>query len=89
MRKALSRLTKEEFVVQTKWFSIPDGVNLLAQSHAPKRKLRQSLQRLGLKYVDIYLVHGHIHPSTIATVAKGLAECVRDGLTRLCRCREL
>lgn len=75
-------LDREEFVVQTKWFSIPDGVNLLGQSHAPKWKLRESLKRLGLSYVDIYLVHGHVHPSRIGTVAKGLAECVTDGLTR-------
>jgi aryl-alcohol dehydrogenase-like predicted oxidoreductase len=75
-------LSRDEFVIQTKWFSIPDGVNLMLQSQAPKKKLQESLRRLRLDYVDIYLVHGHVHPSTISTVAKGLAECVEEGLTR-------
>ncbi|KAJ5280838.1 hypothetical protein N7478_006210 [Penicillium angulare] len=33
-------------------------------------------------YVDIYLVHGPVHPSSFSSVAKGLAECVEEGLTR-------
>lgn len=75
-------LSRDEFVIQTKWFSIPDRVNLMLQSHAPKKKLQESLRRLRLDYVDIYLVHGRLHPSSIATVARGLAECVEEGLTR-------
>jgi glucose-6-phosphate 1-epimerase len=75
-------LSRDEFVIQTKWFSFADQVNLMLQSHAPKKRLQESLRRLRLDYVDIYLVHGRLHPSSIATVAKGLAECVDQGLTR-------
>lgn len=48
----------------------------------PKSKLKDSLLPLNLEYVDIYLVHGPIHPSTISTVAKGMADCVESGMAR-------
>jgi len=45
--------------------------------------LKASLARLGIEKCDLYQVHGHIHYFTsIETVAKGLAECVKLGLTR-------
>ncbi|KAJ5997267.1 hypothetical protein N7499_006428 [Penicillium canescens] len=75
-------MPRDSFVVQTKWFSTPDMTNTLLQSGGPKSKLRDSLVRLRLDYVDIYLVHGPIHPTIISKVAKGLADCVEDGLTR-------
>ncbi|KAJ5579815.1 uncharacterized protein N7459_005800 [Penicillium hispanicum] len=75
-------MPRESFVVQTKWLSTPDLTNALMQSSGPKFRLKESLARLGLDYVDIYLVHGPIHPTMITTVAKGLAECVELGLTR-------
>lgn len=74
-------MPRDAFVVQTKWFS--GGLsNTLMQSRGPKARLKESLKRLGLDYVDIYLVHGPIHGSSIATVAEGLAECVEEGMTR-------
>jgi glucose-6-phosphate 1-epimerase len=75
-------MPRDSFVVQTKWFSTPDMTNTLLQSGGPKSKLRDSLVRLRLDYVDIYLVHGPIHPTMISKVAKGLADCVEAGLTR-------
>jgi glucose-6-phosphate 1-epimerase len=44
--------------------------------------LRESLDRLRLTHVDGYLVHGHIHVSSIPQVAKDLAECVDRGLAK-------
>lgn len=44
--------------------------------------LRESLDRMHLDYIDIYLVHGHIRPQSIAQAAKGLAECVESVLTK-------
>ncbi|KAJ5480719.1 hypothetical protein N7539_006613 [Penicillium diatomitis] len=74
-------LPRDSFVVQTKWFS--GGLsNTLMQSRGPSARLKESLGRLGLDYVDIYLVDGPIHGSSIATVAAGLAECVHQGMTR-------
>lgn len=75
-------MPRDSFVVQTKWLSTPDLTNTVLQSKGPKFRLKDSLKRLELEYVDIYLVHGPIHPSLISTVAKGLADCVEDGLTR-------
>jgi glucose-6-phosphate 1-epimerase len=75
-------MPRESFVVQTKWLSTPDITNTLLQASGPKSKLRDSLVRLRLDYVDIYLVHGPIHPSKISTVAKGMAECVELGMAR-------
>lgn len=75
-------MPRDSFVVQTKWLSTPDMTNTLLQAGGPKSKLRDSLTRLRLEYVDIYLVHGPIHPSKISTVAKGMAECVESGMAR-------
>lgn len=75
-------MPRDSFVVQTKWMSLPDMTNLVMQSHGPKTKLKDSLKRLGLDYVDIYLVNGPTHPTLISTVAKGLADCVEAGMTR-------
>ncbi|GIC91027.1 aldo/keto reductase [Aspergillus udagawae] len=75
-------MRREEFIIQTKWMSWPDPTNVFLQSHGPENKLRSSLQRLGLEYVDVYLVHGPTHLSMISTVAQGLANCVNSGLAR-------
>lgn len=76
-------MPRDSYVVQTKWLSTPDITNFVMQSQGPKSKLKDSLRRLGLDYVDIYLVHGPIHPSMISTVAKGMADCVDAGMTRV------
>lgn len=44
--------------------------------------LKESLERMKLNHIDVYIVHGHIHTSSIAQVAKGLAECVNSGMTK-------
>ena len=85
--RIISRLLKgvprSKVFIQTKWYVVPDNAtNLFSPSEAPAKMLRESLARLGLEYVDCYLVHGHIHASSIAQVAKGLAECVDSGMTK-------
>ena len=49
---------------------------------APLLKLKESLKNMKLDYIDIYMVYGHIHLQSIATVAKSLADCVDQGLTK-------
>lgn len=80
--RLFKNMRREEFVIQSKWMSWPDMSNLVLQSQGPVNKLRTSLNYLNLEYVDVYLVHGPIHPSMISTVAKGLADCVNQGMTR-------
>ncbi|KAF9248720.1 hypothetical protein DTO013E5_1488 [Penicillium roqueforti] len=75
-------MPRDSFVVQTKWLSTPDITNTVLQSGGPKSKLKDSLVRLQLDYVDIYLVQGPIHPSKISIVAKGMAGCVKSGMAR-------
>ncbi|KAJ5163375.1 uncharacterized protein N7500_005205 [Penicillium coprophilum] len=75
-------MPRDSFVVQTKWLSTPDMANTIMQAGGPKSKLEDSLLRLQLDYVDIYLVHGPIHPLKISTVAKGMADCVKSGMAR-------
>lgn len=76
-------LNRSDYIIQTKWYVVPDNLkNLLSPTHAPTKFLKESLERLGLDYVDVYLVHGPIHASSYAQVAKGLAECVEQGLTK-------
>lgn len=79
----INRLPRNRTFIQTKWDVVPDhATNLLSPTHAPAKMLKDSLKRLGVDYIDCYLVHGHIHASSISQVAKGLAECVDSGLTK-------
>jgi len=76
-------LNRQDFIIQTKWYVVPDNLkNLASPSHAPKKWLKESLERMGLQSIDVYLVHGPIHASSMSQVAKGLAECVNEGLTK-------
>jgi len=76
-------LPRDSYIMQTKWYVVPDNIkNLLSPSGAPIKFLKDSLERMKLDYVDVYMVHGHIHVSSIKQVAKGLAECVEQGLTK-------
>ncbi|KAF2151490.1 Aldo/keto reductase [Myriangium duriaei CBS 260.36] len=76
-------MPRDSYIMQTKWWVVPDNItNITSPSHAPIKFLRQSLERLKLDYVDVYMVHGHIHASSIKQVAKGMAECVEQGLTK-------
>lgn len=76
-------LKREDFVIQTKWWVFPgDTTNVAHPKDAPIITLKQSLERMKLQYIDVYIVHGHIHPQSISMVAKSLAECVDQGLTK-------
>ena len=48
-------MRREDFVIQTKWFVVPDVTNVLSPTHAPARMLRASLERMRLDFVDEYL----------------------------------
>ncbi|KAF2866391.1 NADP-dependent oxidoreductase domain-containing protein [Massariosphaeria phaeospora] len=78
--RLVAGMARGSFVMQTKYYVVPQTTDALHPSAAPERKLRASLKNLGLDHVDIYLVHGPIHMQSIATVAKGLAKCVDHGL---------
>jgi aryl-alcohol dehydrogenase-like predicted oxidoreductase len=75
---------RSQVFVQTKWLpNVTDGAtNVIHPVDAPVKQLRKTLERMRLDYIDCYLVHGHVHISSIAQVAKGLAKCVDEGLTR-------
>ncbi|KAI1608936.1 aldo-keto reductase [Exophiala viscosa] len=76
---------REKIQVQTKWLAnVTDGKlgNILHPIDAPLKALKKSLDRMKLDYIDCYLVHGHVHVSSISQVAKGLAKCVDEGLTK-------
>jgi len=76
-------LPRDSYVMQTKWYVVPDNAtNIFKPSAAPLSFLKKSLELMKLDYVDVYMVHGHIHPGSIKQVAKGLADCVEQGLTK-------
>jgi len=77
-------MPRDSFVMQTKYYVVPDNVkNLLTPTSAPVKMLKESLERMGLDYVDVYMVHGHIHAGSIKQVAKGMADCVEQGLCKV------
>ncbi|OIW26254.1 Aldo/keto reductase [Coniochaeta ligniaria NRRL 30616] len=76
-------LPRDSVVVQTKWLGLPTAAeNYVHPVDAPVIECKKSLARLGLDYVDVYMVHGPIHPQSIKNVAKGLAKLVDQGLAR-------
>lgn len=76
-------LPRDSYVIQTKYLSLPTAVNnYLHPVDAVVTECKKSLERLGLEYLDIYLIHGPIHPQGVAQIAEGLAKCVEQGLTK-------
>lgn len=75
-------MNRSDFIIQTKYYVVPQLKDILHPSDAPLLKLQTSLKNFGLDYVDIYVVHGPIHVQSIAKIAKSMAECVDKGLTK-------
>jgi aryl-alcohol dehydrogenase-like predicted oxidoreductase len=46
-------MRREDFVIQTKYYVVPQTTDILHPSTAPRRKLEDSLKNFGLDYVDI------------------------------------
>lgn len=77
-----ANMSRDDFVIQTKYYVMPQTTDILHPTSSPAKKLEWSLKNMGLDYVDIYLVHGPVHVQPISMVAKGMAECVDRGLTK-------
>lgn len=75
-------MPRDSFVMQTKYYVVPQLKDILHPEQAPLKKLETSLKNFGLDYVDIYLVHGPIHVQSIKMIAKGMADCVEQGLAK-------
>lgn len=75
-------LPRSSFAIQTKYYVVPRPENLLHQAKSVVKDLEDSLARLKLQELDVYVVHGPIHPGSVKTVAKGLNECVERRLTK-------
>tara|TARA_R110002003_G_scaffold325_4_gene18788 strand:+ start:12741 stop:13862 length:1122 start_codon:yes stop_codon:yes gene_type:complete len=80
--KLIKDMPRDSYIMQTKYYVVPQLKDVLHPADAPRRKLETSLKNLGLEYVDIYLVHGPIHVQSIATIAKSMADCVDRGMAR-------
>ncbi|KAK3935196.1 aldo-keto reductase [Diplogelasinospora grovesii] len=81
--RVVQGLPRESFVIQTKYLGAPfQASTYLHPVDGPLRALEKSLERLKLSYVDIYLVHGPIHPQSMSTMAEGMAKCVNEGLAK-------
>ena len=77
----VSKVPRDQVVVQTKYYVVPTPGNIIHPISSVVKRLQTSLELLKLSHIDIYLVHGPIHAQSIAQVAKGMAECVEQGLT--------
>ncbi|KAK3710956.1 hypothetical protein LTR37_009977 [Vermiconidia calcicola] len=75
-------MPRDSFVMQTKYYVVPQIKDILHPVDAPLKKLETSLKNFGLDYVDIYLVHGPIHGQSISMIAQGMADCVNKGMAK-------
>lgn len=81
--KLVKRMKREDFVMQTKvWTLAAKPQNLIKWNTAPHVKLEECLERFGLDYIDVYMIHSQDHTQSIATIAKSLAQCAHEGLTK-------
>lgn len=77
-------MPRDKFIMQTKYYVVPDNFkNIFTPASAPYKMLKESLERMKLDYMDVYMVHGHIHAGSIKQVAKSLADCVDEGLCKV------
>lgn len=75
---ALLHRAPETRVVTSKFFPFPWRLG----PKSLRRALKGSLHRLGLKQLDLYLIHWPNPPVSIETWMDALATCVAEGLTR-------
>jgi aryl-alcohol dehydrogenase-like predicted oxidoreductase len=80
--RLIKNMPRDSFVIQDKFFVVPQMKDILHPTDAPLKKLETSLKNFGLEYIDIYLVHGPIHAQSIKMMAKGMAECVEKGMAK-------
>ena len=72
------KATEQPVLVATKFFPLPWRVRI----NALPRALKGSLARLGMESVDLYQIHWPTPFMSIDRMMEGLAECVKNGLTR-------
>ena len=72
---AESGMPRAELYVTTKLLAIPEGLTAADT-------LRESLRKMGLEYVDLFLVHEPAHHKDLRKVWKEMEECKRAGLAR-------
>lgn len=70
--------TEEPILVATKFMPFPWRLS----RRSLLRSLRRSLERLGLKQVDLYQIHWPFPPISIETWMEAMVEAVEQGLTR-------
>ncbi|KAL0491897.1 oxidoreductase [Acrasis kona] len=75
----ISEESGNDFVIATKFLPLP---YLLFYPTCLLQHLKDSLERLEVKQVDLYQIHGPIHLRSIETLADALAEAVKQGLTK-------
>lgn len=74
---------KSRLVVASKFIPLPWPPTRLFPSSGMAKMCRGSLDRLGLKQMDLYQIHGPVHFfNGIDSMAGGLAKCVEEGLTK-------
>src|SRR5690242_10732861 len=70
--------TDQPVLVATKFFPFPWRF----RKQALQRALKSSLTRLGVESVDLYQIHWPSPLMNVDKMVEGLAECVKNGLTR-------
>ncbi|CEO96784.1 NADP-dependent oxidoreductase domain-containing protein [Plasmodiophora brassicae] len=70
---------RDKVAIATKFLPLPGKTNY---SEVLLDALKNSLQRLGVDFVELYQVHGPIHQVSLNTIADALAEAVRQGWTK-------
>jgi aryl-alcohol dehydrogenase-like predicted oxidoreductase len=82
--KAVKKFGREKFVIATKFGIVPSATGLGADGspEAIRKQLCDSLERLGVEYIDLYYMHRMDPKTPIEETMKCLLELKREGLIK-------
>lgn len=83
--KAIKDIPRDQVVIASKWGVMKDEQGKYTQDNSAayaRKSLEGSLKRLGVDYIDLYVMRSWDHKTPIEEAIKGMAELVKEGLIK-------
>ncbi|KAL0053153.1 hypothetical protein WJX82_001619 [Trebouxia sp. C0006] len=83
--KAIKDIPRDQVVIASKWGVMKDDKGNYTQDNSAayaRKSLEGSLKRLGIDYIDLYIMRSWDHKTPIEEAIRGMAELVKEGLIK-------